>query len=147
MDNSSGLVSLTGSNFSLISEENLFPEKDLKSGKIIRKLLEIIPIDLDEKWDKAGIVLSRVNQIKVIEIHLGSRVYFGRLASLQQVKGINVLEVEIFLLKKSEIATIFSAADISNFLLTNCYEPMVIKEGECDLVWFSFEKGHVVVIF
>ena len=102
--------------------------------------------EVSELSVQSGEFLSRLSDQTEIEIHYRGRVFFWEYLDYYQSGGVINLRLKLLTVKKNEEE--LSLHDVSlPIKLLDVSEPYVIKEDGWDLIWFSFDGGHMVFYF
>lgn len=135
---------MTGSLVSTLTIPNIDScvNKPLSSVQVRGALIQIHPRKNKTQWTEDSF-LSKLNGGIKIEIHYNGEVFFWKYLDHYQSGSVINLCLRLIAVKKS-IEN--SAVDIPEVLL-DVSESYVIKEDGWDLVWFSFDGGHMVFYF
>ena len=90
--------------------------------------------------------LSRLDNKAQIEIHYQGKVFFWEYLDHYHSSGITNLRLKLITVKKNEQKLSLDDVFLPTQLL-DVSEPYVIKEDGWDLIWFSFDGGHMVFYF
>ena len=90
--------------------------------------------------------LSCLSNKAQIEIHCEGKIFFWEYLDHRHSDNITNLRLKLLMVKKNEEE--LSLHDVSlPIKLLDVSEPYVIKEDGWDLIWFSFDGGHMVFYF
>lgn len=87
--------------------------------------------------------LSRLDNKAQIEIHYQGKVFFWEYLNHRQFDGMVNLYLKLLTVRKNIQDSIVDVPEV--FL--DVSEPYLIKEDGWDLIWFSFDGGHMVFYF
>jgi hypothetical protein len=84
------------------------------------------------------------------EVHVSGEVYRGRIDSMHQKFSGKDKDLVLKLksvTRRKKFASREEASEDREFKLGGYGSPVIIKEDDCDCIWFSFNKGYVAIYF
>ena len=127
------------------------PNGDLYEGNspplfvVENTCIQIHSRENETKWF-SGDFLSLLSNGVQIEIHNNGKVFFWEYLDHYHSGGIINLRLKLVKVKKNEQKLSLDDVFLPTQLL-DVSEPYVIKEDGWDLIWFSFDGGHMVFYF
>lgn len=98
----------------------------------------------DQLWDKD--FLKKLSFIKAMEIHLSGWVYKGEVSWFSVNSENLILRTRFLSAVKNERVSLVYLQDIPEFILEECRRPKYLcEENGCDVSYFGFRNGHVVL--
>ena len=137
--------------YSLVCTSTSSPDSDLyASGPpslsvVGNAYIQINSREQETQWF-SGDFLSSLSSQTEIEIHCEGKIFFWEYLDHYHSSGITNLRLKLITVKKSEKELSLDDVFLPTQLL-DVSEPYVIKEDGWDLIWFSFDGGHMVFYF
>lgn len=139
MDNSSGLSSLSLMCLGVESSEKVEEVIEYE----VERLVKIFTLESYEWNDE---VLNKLRFIKEIEIHLLGWVYKGKVSWITNDSVSIIMKTCLNSAIKNERFSLVYLQDIPELIFEECRRPIYLcSENGCDVSYFSFKNGHVVL--
>jgi hypothetical protein len=112
----------------------------------VTEVERLVKISALESYEWNDEVLNKLQFIKEIEIHLHGWVFEGKVSWISNNSGNIFIQTRLNSAIKNEIFSLVYLQDIPEFILEECRRPTFLyEENGCDISYFSFKNGHVVL--